>query len=167
MWHISHVLWWVCAGYTLALRCFGGRCVLAQLHRGQTHNMHPHVASWTKHTARVFIPPIPSLVCAGLVTTDNPLCWFSVCVLLNTAAGLVPFDQSGVYPWTMVVLVASTPSVGWSSWWAPARVPMNHTFSQRSTTLATGQGGNALLKDCLTPKTSVGQIVSNLVHPGT
>ena len=34
---------------------------------------------------------------------------------------LVSFDHSGFYPWAIVVLVTSTPSLGWSSWWASAR----------------------------------------------
>ena len=37
--------------------------------------------------------------------------WFSVCGLLITATGLVPFDHSLFYPWAMVVLVACAPSV--------------------------------------------------------
>ena len=76
----------------------------------------------------------------------------------------------------MVVLVACTPSVEWSSWWALARsisgrcvhggsrkrdltrVPMNQALSQRSTTPAIGQGSNALLKARLISMTLVGQI---------
>ena len=40
---------------------------------------------------------------------------------VSVIGGLVLFDQSGFHPRVMVVLVACTPSVGWSSWWASAR----------------------------------------------
>ena len=66
---------------------------------------------------------------------------FSVCGLLVAATGLVPFDHSGFYPWTMVVLVACTPSVGvvflgfgpfdqWTgcAWGASARASVNQAF---------------------------------------
>ena len=59
----------------------------------------------------------------------------------------------------MVVLVAFTPLVGWSPWWALPVLPMNQALSQRSTPLAIGQGSYAVLLGCLIPKTSVGRIV--------
>ena len=41
-------------------------------------------------------------------------------VVLHDVAGTV--DHCGSDPWAMVVLVVCTPFVGWSSWWAFARV---------------------------------------------
>ena len=59
-----------------------------------------------------FVPPFPSLLCLGWVTTDHPRIWvISVFVCLwavVTATGLVPFHHS---PLSMVVLVACTPLV--------------------------------------------------------
>ena len=42
--------------------------------------------------------------------------------------GLVPFDHSGFYPLAMVVLVACTPLVVWTSWLALARVLGDRLF---------------------------------------
>ena len=69
-----------------------------------------------------------------------------------------------LYPVSGVVLL-----VGSGSWWVRksrlTRVPMIRALSQRSTTPAIGQSGNALLKGCLILKTSVGRIVLNHILP--
>ena len=64
-------------------------------------------------------------------------------------------DHSGTDPWAMVVLVACTP-LGWAlarvGWWFMVTFslsPTNWAFSQRCTTLATGQGAHAVLVEWL------------------
>ena len=57
----------------------------------------------------------------------------------------------------MVVMVACTPLVEWSSWWARVTNEPG-VLSQRSTTPAFGQGSYAVLVEC-DPEASVGQIV--------
>ena len=77
----------------------------------------------------------------------------------------------------MVVVVACTPLVGWSSWWALPVLPVDWLFlvgfalvtnepgvhCQRFTTLACGQGCDAVIVGCLIPKTFEGLIEGLIV----
>ena len=101
-----------------------------------------HVSHFGFSSQLCFVPPFPSMLCLGWVTTDHPRC---LVISAAAATGMVPFDHSGFYPFAVVVLVACTAVVEWSlvgaclcyqetvcSWWAMAVSPVNQAFSPTS-----------------------------------
>ena len=70
------------------------------------------------------VPPVPSRLCACMVATDHPPgVGLSLSVACCCSYRACTVDHSGFYPRVMVVLVACTPLVGWSSWWALPVLP--------------------------------------------
>ena len=122
-------------------------------HLGQAHSLN-------------FVPPVPSLLCAGLVATDHPreLGTHSRWAVV-AATGRVPLTimvltvcsggAGGLYPvGGVVLLVGLCPCYQWTrcSWWALPALPMPRVLSQRCTTPAFGQGSCAVFLVCLIPR---------------
>ena len=105
IWH-GEVWWAVCA------------CTVTP----RSDTTHTHVAIRAKRAAWVFVPPVPSLLCARSVTTDNPRCrvWTKV-GSLSVGCWLQP---QGWYRLTIVGFILGPwwccQPMGWSSWWASA-----------------------------------------------
>ena len=90
--HTSHVLRWVCVGHNTARQ--GLVLVVPQQNRRVRHLGQAHRSR--------FVPPVPSLLCTGLVATDHPreLGTHQVLGSLSlwavvTATGLVPLTTVG------------------------------------------------------------------------
>ena len=112
--HTLHVLRWVRAGHNTA-RCGLRTVPLPHGYRDRTRHAlilskSSLVAFWVQRTA-LFRPSfsLPAVSWLGYHRPPTEL------------GNLVPFDHSGFHPLAMVVLVACTPLVGWSSWWVVAR----------------------------------------------